>query len=69
MRKTPEAELERLNDEIVGYLLLRRSPPRELLAARERVKSAVSARAGQPQPVQPLRPARSWPLRIFGRAG
>ncbi len=39
MTSTQGAELKRLNAEIVGYLLAQRSPPRELIARRERLRA------------------------------
>jgi hypothetical protein len=38
------ADLERLNAQIVGHLLARRSPPRELLSQRDRLRAGMVSR-------------------------
>ena len=48
MRGAQGAELQRLNAEIVGYLLNQRSPPRELIAQRDRLRGAE-----QPDDIRP----------------
>jgi len=47
---TPQTtDLERLNAQIVGHLLARRSPPRELLSQRERLRADLVSRDGGTQ--------------------
>ena len=54
MASVAEAELQRLNAEIVGHLLTQCSPPRDLIARRERLRAAADLRSG---PAATLTPA------------
>jgi hypothetical protein len=48
MSMTQSADLDRLNAQIVGHLLARRSPPRELLSQRDRLRATLAPRNVSP---------------------
>ena len=59
MASPVQVELQRLNAEIVGYLLTQCSPPRELVARREVLRAVARPEEGEErlafEPPHPLR--------------
>jgi hypothetical protein len=59
MALTATEELRCLNAEMVGYLLNRRSPPRELIVRREHLRAMSAPATGGPPGGFSLMPNRS----------